>query len=366
MYGEIIKIAQDTLLVEGKIPSSIMKEPDIANSVVYKADNIVYIFDTGVTAFFRGRLLLAIERLRPFKKVILLNSHCHPDHIGNNSIIKEINVAETEHYISQAGIAGLDAEKDFLRKFKDIDQYYDFLEGPSRFPATLLRLLKITRIMEDDLPIKILIKNTLKKFMPLEPNTETVMPFEQTNAAKLAIGNTNWTGWNFNHHVYVMQAQGHSPDEVVFFIPQVKVLILADETFEFFNCWPDSSSVKVKTVLKKSLQLFQDKEAEILISGHTHKVLTGTDAIQFLQTLLQEYEEFTGQVLAIARNAPNGLTVNDIYNKLKKLKSHPVITKYINLEFPKMPPFLKTVITSILLENGFKAAGKTRKKRFVP
>jgi hypothetical protein len=38
MYGDIIEIAQNTLLVEGKIPSSIMKEPDIANSVVYKAD----------------------------------------------------------------------------------------------------------------------------------------------------------------------------------------------------------------------------------------------------------------------------------------------------------------------------------------
>ncbi|MGD8447725.1 MAG: MBL fold metallo-hydrolase [Desulfobacterales bacterium] len=366
MYGDIIEIAQNTLLVEGKIPSSIMKEPDIANSVVYKADNVLYIFDTGATAFFRSRLHLAIERLRPFKKVILLNSHCHPDHVGNNSILKEINGAETEHYISRAGIAGLEAEKDFLRKFQNIDQYYDFLEGPAKFPATLLRLLKITRILGEDLPVHILVKNTLKKFMPLEPNTEAVMPLERTNAVKLTIGNTDWTGWNFNHHVYVMKAQGHSPDEVVFFLPEVKVLVLADETFEFFNCWPDSSSTKVKVVLHKSLQLFQSQAAEILISGHTHQVFSGTDAIQFLQTLLQEYEEFTGQILAIARNAPNGLTVNDIYNKLKKLKSHPVITKYINLEFPKMPPFLKTVITSILLENGFKAAGKTRKKRFVP
>jgi glyoxylase-like metal-dependent hydrolase (beta-lactamase superfamily II) len=366
MYGDIIEIAKNTLLVEGKIPSTIMKEPDIANSVVYKADNILYIFDTGATVFFRSRLHSAIERLRPFKKVILMNSHCHPDHVGNNSILKEINGAETEHYISRAGIAGLDAEKDFLRKFKNIDQYYDFLEGPSRFPATLLRLLKITRILRDDLPVNIVLQNTLKKFMPLEPSTETVIPFERTNAVKLSIGATDWAGWSFAQHVYVMQAQGHSPDEVVFFLPQVKVLILADETFEFFNCWPDSSSAKVKTVLNKSLQLLESKEAEILISGHTHKVFNGTDAIQFLKTLLKEYEEFTGQVLAIARNVPNGLTVNDIYNKLKKIKSHPTITKYLNLEFPKMPPFLKTVIASILLENGLKPVGKTRKKRFIP
>lgn len=366
MYGDIIEIAPDTLLVEGKIPSSIMKEPDIANSVVYKTDDILYIFDTGATAFFRGKLRSAIERLRPFKKVILMNSHCHPDHVGNNSILEEINGVETEHYISQAGIPGLDALNDFLRKFNDIDQYYDFLEGPSKFPGTLLRLLKLTRAIRDDLPVDIVIRNMLKKFMPLEPAVETVIPFERTSPGRISIGTTDWTGWSFARHVHVMQAQGHSPDEVVFFLPRVKVLILADETFEFFNCWPDSSAANVKTVLSKSLQLFQTREAEILISGHTHKVLREMDAVEFMKTLLGEYEEFTRQVLAIARNAPRALTVVDIYNKLKRIKTNPAITKYLNLEFPKMPPFLKTVITSILLENGFKAQGEKRRKRFVP
>lgn len=366
MYGDIIEIAQNTLFIEGKIPSTIMKEPDIANSVVYKADDVLYLLDTGATTFFRKRILKAIDRLKPFQKIILLNSHCHPDHVGNNSVIDEIRVGKKEHYISQAGIAGLDTEKDFYRKFKNIEAYYDYLEGPANFPATLLRLFKVTRILGEDIPLNILIKNTLLKFMPLEPSKETVLPFEKTNPIQLSIGNTSWTGWNFEDHVYAMEARGHSPDEVVFYLPKVKVLFLADETFEFFNCWPDSNSEKVKDVIHKSIEMFQNKEAEILVSGHTHVVLKGNDAVKFLNSLLKDYEEFTKQVLQIVKSSPNGITVNKIYSKLKSFDTNSAIKKYFSIEFPKMPPFLKTVITSVLIEKDIKTEGRKRKKRFGP
>ncbi len=366
MYGEIIQFAKNAFMVEGKIPSSIMKEPDIANSVVYKAGDIVYVIDTGATVFFRERLIIAVEQLRPFRKLILFNSHCHPDHVGNNSIIQTISADEKEHYISRAGIAGLDAEKDFYRKFKNIEQYYDYLSGPSKFPATLIRVLKLTRLKNEDTPLHILIKNTLKKFLPLETSIETITPLEKTEPVDMEIGKTFWRGWNFNDHVYVMEARGHSPDEVVFFLPDIKALVLADETFEFFNCWPDSSSDKVKAVLNKSIQLFKSKVAEILISGHTHTVMKDEEAVRFLESLLEEYAEFTGQVLLAAKSNPLGLTINQIYKKLKSRRDNPAIRKFFNTEFPKMPPFLKTVITAVLLENGLRPEGKDRKKRFVP
>ncbi|ADY55871.1 hypothetical protein Sgly_1571 [Syntrophobotulus glycolicus DSM 8271] len=366
MYGDIVEIAQNTLLIEGKRPSTIMKEPDIANSVVYKADDVLYLLDTGATPFFRERILKAIDSLKPFQKIILFNSHSHPDHVGNNSIINEIKVDKKEHYISQAGIIGLDTEKDFYRKFKNIEKYYDYLDGPTNFPATLLRFSKIIRILGEDIPLDILLKNTLLKFMPLEPSKDTALPLEKINPIKLLIGNTDWTGWNFEDHVYVMEARGHSPDEVVFYLPKVKVLFLADETFEFFNCWPDSSSLKVKDVIHKSIKLFQNKEAEILISGHTHVMLKGNDAVKFLNSLLKDYEEFTKQVLQIIKNFPKGITVNKIYKELKNTDTNSAIKKYLSIEFPKMPPFLKTVITSVLLEEGFRVKGRMRKKKFIP
>lgn len=364
MYGDIIRFRKNAFMVEGKIPSSIMKEPDIANSVIYKAGDVVYVIDTGATTFFGEKIIEAIEKLRPFRKLILFNSHCHPDHVGNNSIIMKIAADEKEHYISKAGIAGLDAAKDFYRKFKNIEQYYDYLNGPSKFPAAIMRILKFTRLKDEDAPVYILVKNTLKKFQPIETSIETITPFEKNIPIDIKIGGTQWKGWNFNDQVFVLQAQGHSPDEVVFFLPMIKTLVLADETFAFFNCWPDSNSDNVRAVLNKSIQLFKSKEAEILISGHTHAVLKNEEAVRFLETLLKEYAEFTRQVLLTAKSNPLGLTIGQIYNKLKSKQDNSVIKKFFDLEFPKMPPFLKTVITSILLENGFRVDGKYRKKRF--
>ncbi|MEA4921674.1 MAG: MBL fold metallo-hydrolase [Clostridiaceae bacterium] len=364
MYGDIIQFRKNAFMVEGKIPSSIMKEPDIANSIIYKESDIVYVIDTGATTFFGEKLIEAIEKLRPFRKLILFNSHCHPDHVGNNSIIMKIAADEKEHYISKTGIAGLDATKDFYRKFKNIEQYYDYLNGPSKFPATIIRVLKLTRLKDEDTPLYILVKNTLKKFQPLETSIETITPLEKNIPVNMKIGETQWKGWKFNDQVFVLQAQGHSPDEVVFFMPAIKTLILADETFEFFNCWPDSDSDNVKAVLNKSIQLFKSKEAEILISGHTHTVMKNEEAVRFLETLLKEYAEFTRQVLLAAKSNPLGLTIEQIYKKLKSKRNSPAIEKFFNIEFPKMPPFLKTVITSILLENGFRTDGKYRKKRF--
>jgi glyoxylase-like metal-dependent hydrolase (beta-lactamase superfamily II) len=366
MYGDIIEFSKNAFMIEGKVPSSIIKEPDIANSVVCKVGDIVYVIDTGATVFFQEKLIEAIEKLRPFKKLILFNSHCHPDHVGNNCIIQKITAEEKEHYISKAGIAGLDATKDFYRKFKEMEQYYDYLNGPSKFPASAIRILKLTRLKDGDTPLYILVENTLKKFLPLETSVETITPFEKKNLLDIEIGETQWKGWDFNNQVFVLQAQGHSPDEVVFFFPEIKTLVLADETFAFFNCWPDSNSDNVKTVLKKSIQLLKCKEAEILISGHTHTVMKGMVAVNFLETLLKEYAVFTDQVLLIAKSDSSGLTIDQIYKKLKKHQDNPIIEKFLNLEFPKMPPFLKTVITSVLLENGFHSEGKFRKKRFLP
>jgi hypothetical protein len=145
-------------------------------------------------------------------------------------------------------------------------------------------------------------------------------------------------------------------------LPKEKILFLADETFEFFNCWPDSNSENVKKVIYKSIDIFENGEAEILLSGHTHEILRGKNAVKYLSSLLDDHEEFTKQVLQIIDNSPEGITINQIYSNLRTLKNNSTINTYLANEFPKMPPFLKTVITSFLIEKNIKSEGKIRKK----
>ncbi len=99
MFGDIHAIAQDTLFVEGLEPRSILREPDVASAVLHKAGGTLYLMDTGATRFFRERIKAAAERLRPFDRLVLLNSHGHPDHTPNNSVLREIPAAAKRHYI---------------------------------------------------------------------------------------------------------------------------------------------------------------------------------------------------------------------------------------------------------------------------
>ncbi len=61
MYGDIIEIAPRTLMVEGTVPpTSVLLEPDVPNVVLYRPDSTLYIMDTGVSTFFRGKVLEAV------------------------------------------------------------------------------------------------------------------------------------------------------------------------------------------------------------------------------------------------------------------------------------------------------------------
>jgi len=63
------------ILIKGKVPRSILREPDIANAVLYKKDNRVFLIDMGATREMRKTLYQALKSFRLFDSFNLLNSH---------------------------------------------------------------------------------------------------------------------------------------------------------------------------------------------------------------------------------------------------------------------------------------------------
>src|SRR5438067_7227740 len=73
-YGDVVRAAPGTLMVVGR-PLDVAKgEADIANAILYRARGTLYVIDTGATSSFRPSLRNAIKRLRPFRKVVLINT----------------------------------------------------------------------------------------------------------------------------------------------------------------------------------------------------------------------------------------------------------------------------------------------------
>ena len=98
--------------------------------------------------------------------------------------------------------------------------------------------------------------------------------------------------------------------------------------------------------------MVKNGDVETLITGHDHRIFIGSEIITQLDHILHAHTYFKETVLEIVSEFRKGITVNNIYSILRSKKDHPALQKYFSLEFPKMPPMLKTVITSLLLEEG--------------
>jgi len=63
-FGDIVEIAPNARLVIGQPLEASMKQPDIANSLMYKAGTTLVVVDTGATPSFIPLLNKAAEQLR--------------------------------------------------------------------------------------------------------------------------------------------------------------------------------------------------------------------------------------------------------------------------------------------------------------
>ena len=356
MYGEHIKISKNMIMVEGMVPGSILIEPDIANAVVYKYGQTVYLFDTGATVFMRQSILDAVESFRPFKRFVLLNSHGHPDHTANNGIINELEADVKKHYISGAGLQSMEFRKYFLEKYGEMDRYYNYLDGPGLPLSVATKFMKLISAVNSRFKY-MAVEKSINKFKPFDTSPGTAEAFECSAAHTFSGALAGWTGWKIEGPVFAMETRGHSPDHLVFYIPDEKTLILSDEAFPFFNCWPDSNSRKVERALEMSIQMAERGDVETVITGHDHSVFRGIKIEQKLRQLLADYRYFREAVIDIVKNSAEELTVHRIYSKLGKEREHPSLGRFFSLEFPKMPPMLKTVIICMLLELGVEVSG---------
>lgn len=200
---------------------------------------------------------------------------------------------------------------------------------------------------------------------PSEPSADTISPFEDRPATDLRIGEVVLHGWDFDAAVFAFESRGHSPDSVSFLLPHAKVLFLADETTPYFNLWADTSSARIRATLQTSLALYEQGQVAVLVGGHQQIPFRGQAIPALLHQLLDDHDVFLQQLRDILHDHPTGLTVPQIYQRLRRRRSIPAIGRYLRLEFPKMPTMLKANITFALLETGYVAQGPPGRKRFV-
>src|SRR6516165_1783443 len=78
--GEIVPLADNLWLVVGEMPEDNFKHPDIANALVYRAGDRLYLLDSGAGQTIRQSIVQVLQEVGPVQSFTLLNSHAHLDH----------------------------------------------------------------------------------------------------------------------------------------------------------------------------------------------------------------------------------------------------------------------------------------------
>ena len=364
MLGEIVEIKKNLWIVYGAPPKHASKSPDVANAIVYKAEDRLYVIDTGVGPTMRQSLERVIESTYPISEFYLLNSHLHIDHICNNKIIDNVQAEKKHHYVSEAGFASLNTY--IYEGLLTLDDYYDLFSGYS-YPYNMkMMFYKLTRTFRGHKKaIEAFVKMGVKKYKPVHTSRHTMQPLELQPDSEVLIGDIAWKGWDLND-IKVLEVRGHSPDELIFYIPEHKFIFAADLTHELIPMYPTTHREQSIEGIQRCIAMAGVGDIEALADGHHHKVYTtSADVVGRLEKLLANNHRFIELMEGIAREG-GALTVDEMYEALKNRQHDSAIEAHFKWDFPRSPSTLRSFICTLMLELGWSAEGKLREKRFSP
>ena len=288
-YGTVVELAQNTYMVVGRLLNPAQGEADVANAIVHRADDTLYVIDTGATPSFRPFLLDAIGKVGAFEHVVLINTHGHPDHCGNNDLVMGLEVSSREHYMSRDDDALADGYLTALiGAFEGVAGYIPGIDDPAGQAKALLDL-----------------------FEPLEESVRTRQAIESRPETPVTIGKLNTTGWRFGEDdVVALETSAHTPGELIVYLPKVKLLHVSDELVSYYQAFPEADPDRAIKVFELMRQAASGDDVELLTDGHTFEIYREVE--DHVQAYIDGYETYDKVVRELLAAAPDGLTVAEL------------------------------------------------------
>ncbi|MEV6682348.1 MBL fold metallo-hydrolase [Streptomyces erythrochromogenes] len=286
--GDVIEIDDRTVLVLGRELDLAHDQPDVGNALVHRAGDTLVLVDTGVTTAFRAALRSAADRVGPWSRALVLTTHGHPDHIGNNDLADELGVP-AEHYVPARDLDQMrDPESYWVRSFERIAW-----AAPLPAPALAARVVSL--------------------FEPMRPFAGTTRTYEERPLELIRIGSRRFTGWTFaDGAVRVLRSQGHCAGHVIVHLRDCGVLHLSDEGNGACGAMYDADQLKIQSVLGAVVGLFEEGQAATLTDGHTFAPRRGAEAVCHLDGLLEQATALQGAALGLTgeggRTVPSAFT----------------------------------------------------------
>jgi glyoxylase-like metal-dependent hydrolase (beta-lactamase superfamily II) len=354
-------------LIPGHHPVSMWTDANVPNIMAVHAGETLYLLDSGLGPEQRQAIVDLAAGLRGrFGRLLLLNSHGHADHLGNNDVLGAIEASDKQHYISELSAPYYDPVGFFRDAYNEGARYFDYLQGldlsvdallpllvragldPATDPTLLADLgrrigqLGLTRVISHYAG-DLLMRNVVETYPPIHLSLETMTHYETLPRRAFEYGDARWSGWQLGD-VCVFEAHGHTPDGVLFYLPEHKFLFFADETTPI-PVWKDTDTDNTARSLRNALAMVDAGAVEAIGAGHFPlELVQGADAIrQTLTGLLEQKTGFDREVCEAVSRFPTGVAIDDLYATLCRQPTG-VVARLAAGQFPKMPSFLKLTL----------------------
>lgn len=170
------------------------------------------------------------EQLRDAARLLLLTTHGHTDHIGNNDLLDEL---AAERGITAAHFVPARDVDQMLDPVAYWSHAFERLDGLTAMPAP-----------------PHLSAAFVSMFEPLHPFGATTRLYEELPLQRLDLGPIGTNGWSFaDGAVSVLRSQGHCAGHVVVYLRDSRVLHLGDEDNGPCAVMADADQVKLQSTL---------------------------------------------------------------------------------------------------------------------
>jgi glyoxylase-like metal-dependent hydrolase (beta-lactamase superfamily II) len=377
--ADIHEIAANLCVIEGHHPRRMWEDPDIPTIAIYKGASTLYVLDTGVGPLQRKAILDVAEKYGPIDEALILNSHGHVDHLGNNDVLDDIRATDKRNYFPRAGRPGLDSKTFFRDMYGRGVPYFDYADGLDLDADTVSSLARGVGADDRATPENVAalgacldaagIVPAISKFLPglvvdvlmntyppVNIRAESLQDYEEIGPARdITIGQTTWSGWTLGDgEVHVFQTAGHSAGGCVYYVPEHRFLMFADETTGI-PIWADTNPANTIRTMQRSLEMMDSGHLTAVCAGHRPMLpVSNEEARATLNGIIAGAREFAATVRDGIAKHPNGVCIDELFAELTAAAApDSMIAQLKRLQFPVFATFLKLTLANECLLQGY-------------
>jgi len=365
-----MEIAPDIWEVEGYISTQFFLKPPSCNCFVLRDEDLVLLVDTGTYAYYREPILKLLRRYRRdgARRLILMLTQGHFDHVANNDVILEAGYDDVRFLLPEDEVSTIDLWSHWTGELRELSWYYNpWRQMPLAFPTAVPHAVSW---LSDGLAQKLVERNLRHMFRGIRTLAECAQILSNEDRVKKTFGDVEFWGWEVGRFFAVHDAT-HSPGHLSFYDPEHKVFLTGDATLEINPAFLNSSMNTCITMMGKFARFAEQGYVKLATDAHRSviwaerlsdemhysavhpiqekDVVEGTEECVTFYRFFEDYYTVLKDTVLDALSRLGRATVPQLVEEFQGA-SHPYARFKCAARFPRVPSRLDVLVANVLKE----------------